>query len=323
MKPSRLSLSLFLLLMSATGQRVIAQDKTEIIKAPDAAFEKGDYAKALPLYLSALEKGAAGVHVLARIAACYARAGARDEAFGYLDKAIETGQELERLISIAENDDNFAGLQSDARWTALLRKYLVAWGAYLKSAGAENLRLELIKMEAEDQVFRFALIDWNKARDKESPVSKGLRALRDELSGVDAKNTARLKEVVAKHGWPGKSLAGEDGAAAAWLLVQHADADPAFQKHCLELMKPLLEKGEVNKRNYAYLTDRVLVSEKKPQIYGTQFNSKDGELTPFPIEDEANVDKRRQAMGLEPLAEYKRRLMEVYGNHDARRQKPK
>ena len=175
MKLSRLSLFLFLLLMSAAGQCVIAQDKTEIIKAPDAAFEKGDYAKALPLYLSALEKGAAGVHVLVRIAACYARAGSRDEALGYLDKAIETGRELERIKRIV-GDDDFAGLRGDARWTALLRKYLAAWGPYLKSAGAENLRLELIKMEAEDQVFRFALISWNKARDKESPVSKGLRA---------------------------------------------------------------------------------------------------------------------------------------------------
>jgi len=42
MKLSRLSLSLFFLLMSAAGQLVIAQDNTEIIKAPDAAFEKGD-----------------------------------------------------------------------------------------------------------------------------------------------------------------------------------------------------------------------------------------------------------------------------------------
>src|SRR5215475_3850127 len=307
--------------MLGAGRLAIAQDKTDIIKASDAAFEKGDYAKALPLYLSALEKGAAGANVLARIAACYARVGARDEAFSYLDKAIETGKELERLRSIAGADD-FAGLQSDARWTATLRKYVAAWGPYLKS-GAENLRLELIKMEVEDQVFRFALIGWEQASDKESPVSKGLRSLADDLSGVDVRNTARLKEVIAKHGWPGKSLVGEDGAFAAWLLVQHADADAAFQKQCLELMKPLLEKGEVNKRNYAYLTDRVLVAEKKPQLYGTQFNSKDGEFIPFPIEDEANVDKRRQAMGLEPLAEYKSRLLKVYGKPDARRQKPK
>jgi len=321
MNLSQFALSLFLLLMLGAGRLAIAQDKTDVIKASDAAFEKEDYAKALPLYLSALDKGAAGIHVLARIAACYARVGARDEAFIYLDKAIETGQELERLKSIACNDD-FAGLQSDARWTATLRKYLAAWEPYLKNGAAESLRLELIKMEAEDQVFRCALIRWEQARDKESPVSKGLRGLVDELSGVDVKNTARLKEVVAKHGWPGKSLVGEDGAFAAWLLVQHADADAAFQKQCLELMKPLLEKGEINKRNYAYLTDRVLVAEKKPQLYGTQFNSKDGEFIPFPIEDEANVDKRRQAMGLEPLAEYKRRLLEVYGKPDARRQKP-
>ncbi len=294
-------LSLSLLLILAAGQFVVAQDKTEIIKASDAAFEKGDYAKALPLYLSALEKGANGIRVFARIAACYARTGARDEAFRYLDKAIGTGRELEHLKSIA-GDDDFDGLHGDARWPATLKKYLSAWEPYLKNASGNKLRLELIKMEAEDQIFR---------------------ALIDELSGVDAKNTARLKEIVAKHGWPGKSLAGEDGAEAAWLLVQHADADVAFQKQCLELMKPLLEKGEISKRNYAYLTDRVLVAEKKPQVYGTQFERKDGDFVPFPIEDEANVDRRRQAMGLQPLAEYKKRLLEVYGKPSTQPQKPK
>src|SRR5262245_63580544 len=140
MNLSQFALSLVLLLMLGAGRLAIAQDKTDIIKASDAAFDKGEYTKALPLYLSALEKGAAGIHVLARIAACYARAGARDEAFSYLDKAIETGQELERLESIAGNDD-FAGLQRDARWTATLRKYLAAWGPslhYIRYA-AENL----------------------------------------------------------------------------------------------------------------------------------------------------------------------------------------
>ena len=52
----------------------------------------------------------------------------------------------------------------------------------------------------------------------------------------------------------------------------------------------LAKDREVNNRNYAYLTDRVLVAEKKPQLYGTQFNTKDGELIPFPIEDEANKE---------------------------------
>ena len=47
---------------------------------------------------------------------------------------------------------------------------------------------------------------------------------------VDADNTAWLCGVVDHHGWPGASLVGEDGAQAAWLLVQHADQDPGFQR---------------------------------------------------------------------------------------------
>jgi hypothetical protein len=31
-------------------------------------------------------------------------------------------------------------------------------------------------------------------------------------------------------------LVGEDGAHAAWLLAQHADRDPAFQRRCLDLL---------------------------------------------------------------------------------------
>jgi hypothetical protein len=56
------------------------------------------------------------------------------------------------------------------------------------------------------------------------------------VATVDADNLAWLKEVVAEVGWPGQSMVGEDGAHAAWLLAQHADQDPAFQRRCLELL---------------------------------------------------------------------------------------
>jgi len=65
------------------------------------------------------------------------------------------------------------------------------------------------------------------------------------VQASDRKTTARMKEIVAKHGWPGKRLIGEDGANAAWLLVQHADANLVFQKQCLALMKPLVDAGDV------------------------------------------------------------------------------
>jgi hypothetical protein len=36
--------------------------------------------------------------------------------------------------------------------------------------------------------------------------------------------------ILSTRGWPGWTLAGEDGAAAAWLLAQHADGDPVRQR---------------------------------------------------------------------------------------------
>jgi DNA-binding IclR family transcriptional regulator len=50
------------------------------------------------------------------------------------------------------------------------------------------------------------------------------------LEDVDRDNTRWLGELVNRQGWPGRSLVGEDGAAAAWLLAQHADQDPTLQR---------------------------------------------------------------------------------------------
>ncbi len=38
----------------------------------------------------------------------------------------------------------------------------------------------------------------------------------------------RMREIVARVGWPGRRMVGDDGASAAWLLVQHSDTDPGF-----------------------------------------------------------------------------------------------
>ena len=134
----------------------------------------------------------------------------------------------------------------------------------------------------------------------------------EKLAEIDRKNTQRMKEIVAKHGWPGKRLVGADGAHAAWLLVQHADHDRAFQKQCLGLMKDLVARGDVTGADLAYLTDRVLVGEQKKQLYGTQCTMVKGEVVFQPIEDEAEVDKRRAEIGLSPLAEYKRLVEKMY-----------
>ena len=125
---------------------------------------------------------------------------------------------------------------------------------------------------------------------------------------VDDTHRRRLNAIIDQHGWPGKTLVGADGANAAWLIAQHADIDRAFQKKCLEKIEAM-PRGEVEPRHIAYLTDRILVGEHKPQRFGTQM---DGQFKPRPIEDEANVDKRRAEMGLDPLAVYLKQAKATY-----------
>ena len=81
-----------------------------------------------------------------------------------------------------------------------------------------------------------------------------------------------------------------------------------FQKKCLTLMEAA-PKGDVGGADVAYLTDRVLAGEKKPQRYGTQLGPG---FKPLSIEDEKNVDKRCAAVGLGPLAEYLKETTEAY-----------
>jgi hypothetical protein len=130
----------------------------------------------------------------------------------------------------------------------------------------------------------------------------------------DHANTEWLKGIVAAQGWPRVSVVGERAAGAAWLLVQHADADPAFQLQALRLMEPLVATGEVSKQNYAYLYDRVMLKLTGKQLYATQMGAcADGRREPRPLDDPEKVDARRKAIGLDSLADYEAQMTKVYG----------
>lgn len=165
----------------------------------------------------------------------------------------------------------------------------------------EALRAEMREMFRVDQELRHK---WMEDGDDQELAS--------EIMEVDRKNTARMRQIIDAHGWPGKTLVGEDGADAAWLLVQHADQDREFQKRCLELMAAA-GPDEVRPSNLALLVDRVRVGEGRPQVYGTQFwTDESGQFGPRPIEDEALVDERRASVRLGTLAEDKKTMMDIY-----------
>jgi hypothetical protein len=174
------------------------------------------------------------------------------------------------------------------------------------SHGDPKLRQELLRRFDEDQKARQAvlpLLENQKISDPAEIKKMDLPEIK-KLNEVDRRNSDWMKKIVDQYGWPGGSLVNSDGAHAAWLLVQHADHDLGFQKRCLELMEKAAKQGEASPGDWAYLTDRVRIAEKKKQIYGTQLRRQDDKWKPLEIEDASTVDLRRKGVGLPPLAEY-------------------
>lgn len=285
----KLCLVIILLATACTGSRrapAPAPAPAPTAAHARAAYDAKQYAACALEYSALAERSRHPAMHLHSAACCHALDGKPDLAFAALDRMLATGSQLHHI----PGDTDFGSLHSDPRWARLITALEQRLAALTQPA----LRRELLERFQRDQAALKA------AGYEYTDASKVVRS----------ENNARMKEIIAAHGWPGKSMIGEDGAHAAWLLVQHADDEPAFQKQCLALMKPLVDAGEVTENNYAYLHDRIAVAEGRRQRYGTQFNK---QREPQPIEDEANVDARRIAIGLPPMAEYKQQMLQMYG----------
>lgn len=182
-----------------------------------------------------------------------------------------------------------------------LRVVLFAIAASSMAQTNVALRDELLTLRELDQSGRMLMEETMRQHGHNSPE---MRAVWDAQSQIDAKNLIRLKEIISEFGWPGQSLVGRDGSIAAFLILQHADHET--QVEYLPIVRVAVEAGELARSAFAMFQDRILVTEGKPQVYGTQLyrNDTTGDLELFPIEDEANVDARRMEIGMIPLAEY-------------------
>lgn len=136
----------------------------------------------------------------------------------------------------------------------------------------------------------------------------------DEAAAIDGdrSRTQRLRQIIAEHGWPTRTLVGDDGATAAWAIAQHSDLDQQFQQQALELMRQAVAAGEADPGELAYLVDRVAANAGQPQTYGTQMGcTESGEPQLAPLAEPDRVDELRGEAGLPPLEEYLAELAEV------------
>ncbi|MGY5129199.1 DUF6624 domain-containing protein [Streptomyces nigrescens] len=134
----------------------------------------------------------------------------------------------------------------------------------------------------------------------------------DLMRTVDADNTAALQRIIDEHGWPGHSLVGEQAAHAAWLIAQHAEL--GFQLDALVLLRGAVDRREATPAQLAYLTDRCLFHQQRPQLYGTQYRDIGDGNGPqlWEVADPDTLDARRAEVGLGPQADYERTIRSTY-----------
>ncbi|MFN4296502.1 MAG: DUF6624 domain-containing protein [Brevundimonas sp.] len=219
-----------------------------------------------------------------------------------------------------------------ARWRALVGTVLSGeevqaddlanardWVEAARDARTPRLA-ELFRRSAWDQAWRGGYLDgpdgW--AGDVSPGVMQRInRTIAAEGCRQDMENAVWLKGELDAHGWFRISEHGEDADRAAWLIVQHADRDPAFQTEVLALLEPLVALGETRPSSYAYLHDRVAVNRGRPQRYGTQGRCTSRNVwTPRPIEDEAEVETLREQVDIGSLTEYRTHMSGFCAHYD-------
>jgi hypothetical protein len=177
-----------------------------------------------------------------------------------------------------------------------------AMGAFLAQADACRAEFE----PRSSTPWPYVLLEWTPLDSAPAPVRRVLEVVDD--------NVRWLRALIGERGWPGKSLVGEDGVDAAWLLLQHAGSgvptigtpdNLRFQASCGPLLRAAVAAGEAHPRHLAHVVDNLRQrAGEKPEyaVFATAFVTEDGEPRLRPDLDAPGIDAARRGIGLQALA---------------------
>jgi len=118
----------------------------------------------------------------------------------------------------------------------------------------------------------------------------------------DHRNQELVISIIEKCGMPTLEVVNQKQMNAIWLGLQHTEKK--YRKKYFPEIEKAVDKGDLNKQQYALMKDRILMDEGKPQLYGSQI--KNGKL--YKLDSPKKVNERRNEMGLEPIEEYLKRF---------------
>jgi hypothetical protein len=174
---------------------------------------------------------------------------------------------------------------------------------YAQRVANPRLKHELDSLYYVDQVYREAMFGEKKQHLVDSisaarhfSAAEAPQRLIGLMLQTDTTDMRRVRAIIRRYGYPGKTLVGTPSNEAAFYVIQHSNSIPQY----LPLIKQAADKGELPFRLYAMMLDRHLMGLGKPQVYGTQGRGYNGQASfIWPIEDPTHVNERRKKAGFE------------------------
>lgn len=295
------------LLIPGSGQ---GQTIESLVAQANAADDSAHYHAARKLFQQAYGVSGFDPTMLALASLSAAKGGEYPVAFDLLRRALREGFLRKDFLAYVERDSAFASFRRQPQWPATLRD---ARGRMARLD--TTLQAELLQLAEQDQKNRAGIEAFIERVGRRS--AQGDSATK-AMTTADEPLMKRIREIISTSGWPRRDRVGDDGTHAAWLVVQHAPSD--VQQSLLPLLRSAIVQGQARASDLALLEDRVRVAQGKLQRYGSQMRSSPTPGPPVlePIEDETCVDRRRAAVGLEPLADNLRRFGVSYTPQEQR-----
>ncbi len=176
--------------------------------------------------------------------------------------------------------------------TFLLLSFLMSCSPTVTTNEKISIKNELAQLVEADQVAAFRWEpQWEKYKDS-----------------VFTANKIKVEKMFNEYGFLGFDKVGKKGSNDFWLIVQHSDKFPDFQKRVLRAMAKEVNRKNASATNYAFLFDRIQVNAGLKQKFGTQVDYEietTGRAIPkIGLIDSANVDIVRKQYDLSPLKDY-------------------
>lgn len=187
---------------------------------------------------------------------------------------------------------------------------LIAGACRFNEKDWSDLRKELTRVKHYEQLHRTTMDSLGRT---EGWQSKKIEILWAKQKVLDSLNLESVDRIINKYGFPTKEKVGEL-TETVFLVLQHSKDMANYY----ELIVGAGKKGDLQMRDVAPYQDRVLLSRRVPQEFGTQVwidykvDAKTGEqydsLYLWEVRDPKNVNARRLAAGLDSLETSLRRF---------------